>query len=269
MDFKIEGTRNGITAIQLDIKPAGIPLDIVCESLEHAYKGRLQILERMEQEISAPRTRNGINSLQLATLKYSNDDLRHLIGPLGASKMKIEEETVVCARMSVRDGELSIIAKNKAVMEKVQEKVDLIIGRPIEIGGVYKGIVTSIKEYGAFVELNGGKNGLLHVSELSHEPVAKISDVVSVGQKLSCICIGLDLRGNIKLSLKAATSFRSKIPKTQIRLLKLGMKVTAKIREVRACGLVLDLGGGIKGMYRFEVTGRTKKFSTVIEQVST
>ncbi|XP_071692697.1 polyribonucleotide nucleotidyltransferase 2, mitochondrial [Rutidosis leptorrhynchoides] len=208
MDFKIAGTRNGITAIQLDIKPAGIPLDIVCESLGPAYKGRLQILEHMEQEISAARTRDGENSLQLTTLKYSNDDLRRLIGPLGALKSKIEEETG--ARMSVRDGELIIIAKNKAVMEKVQEKVDLIIGRPIEIGGVYKGIVTSIKEYGAFVEFNGGQHGLLHVSELSHEPVSKISDVVSVGQKLSLMCIEQDLRGNIKLSLKATIPKKGK-----------------------------------------------------------
>lgn len=115
MDFKIAGTRNGITAIQLDIKPAGIPLDIICESLGPAYKGRLQILDHMEQEINAARTQDGRNSPRLGrlltfifdndqlprlilcclavTLKYSNDDLRRLIGPLGALKMKIEEET--------------------------------------------------------------------------------------------------------------------------------------------------------------------------------
>ncbi|KAJ9564256.1 hypothetical protein OSB04_000222 [Centaurea solstitialis] len=201
MDFKIAGTRNGITAIQLDIKPAGIPLDIVCESLGPAYKGRLQILDRMDQEINAARSQDGRNSPRLVTLKYSNDDLRRLIGPLGALKMKIEEETG--ARISVSDGTLTIVAKNQSVMEKVQEKVDLIIGRAIEVGGVYKGIVSSIKEYGAFVEFNGGQQGLLHVSELSHEPVSKISDVISVGQKLSLMCIGQDLRGNIKLSLKA------------------------------------------------------------------
>ncbi|KAI3813143.1 hypothetical protein L1987_17859 [Smallanthus sonchifolius] len=208
IDFKIAGTRNGITAIQLDIKPAGIPLDIICESLEPAYKGRLQILEHMEREINSARTQDGRNSPRLVTLKYSNDDLRRLIGPLGALKMKIEEETG--ARMSVSDGTLTIIAKNQSVMEKVQEKVDLIIGRAIEVGGVYKGIVTSIKEYGAFVEFNGGQHGLLHVSELSHEPVSRISDVISVGQQLSLMCIGQDLRGNIKLSLKATLPQKTK-----------------------------------------------------------
>nr|GMC93511.1 polyribonucleotide nucleotidyltransferase 2, mitochondrial [Ipomoea batatas] len=96
-------------------------------------------------------------------------------------------------------------------MEKVQEKVDFIIGREIEVGGVYKGVVTSVKEYGAFVEFNGGQQGLLHISELSHEPVSRVSDVVSVGQQLSLMCIGRDVRGNIKLSLKSTlTGARSK-----------------------------------------------------------
>ncbi|KAJ8566968.1 hypothetical protein K7X08_019176 [Anisodus acutangulus] len=201
MDFKIAGTRNGITAIQLDIKPAGIPLDIICESLHPALKGRLQILEHMEREISAPRIQDDRYSPRLVTLKYSNDTLRLLIGPVGALKRKIEDETG--ARMSVSDGTLTIVAKNQLVMEKVQAKVDFIIGREIEIGGVYKGIVVSVKEYGAFVEFNGGQQGLLHISELSHETVSRVSDVVSVGQQLSLMCIGQDVRGNIKLSLKA------------------------------------------------------------------
>ncbi|GMP30283.1 hypothetical protein CsSME_00005018 [Camellia sinensis var. sinensis] len=93
MDFKIAGTRNGITAIQLDIKPAGIPLNIICESLEPAFKARLQILDHMEQEINAPRTQDERNSPRIVTLKYSNEALRRMIGPLGALKRKIEEET--------------------------------------------------------------------------------------------------------------------------------------------------------------------------------
>ncbi|XP_065878351.1 polyribonucleotide nucleotidyltransferase 2, mitochondrial [Euphorbia lathyris] len=204
MDFKIAGTRNGVTAIQLDIKPAGIPLDIICECLEHALKGRLQILDHMEREISAPHTQDDINRPQLATFKFSNDALRQLLGPLGAVRRKIEDETG--ARFSISDGTLTVAAKNQAVMEKAKEKIDFILGREIEIGGLYKGIVTSIKEYGAFVEFNGGQEGLLHISELSHEPVSKVSDIVSVGQQLNLMCIGQDVRGNIKLSLKATLS---------------------------------------------------------------
>ncbi|KAB2011623.1 hypothetical protein ES319_D09G032300v1 [Gossypium barbadense] len=201
MDFKIAGTRNGVTAIQLDIKPAGIPLDIICESLEPARKGRLQILDHMEQEISVPRNQDYRNSPRLVTLKFSNDAIRRFIGPLGALKRKVEEETG--ARISVGDGTITIAAKNQAVMEKVQDKVDFIVGREIVVGGIYKGIVMSIKEYGAFVEFNGGQQGLLHISELSHEPVSRVSDVVSVGQQISLMCIGQDVRGNIKLSRKA------------------------------------------------------------------
>ncbi|XP_057769301.1 polyribonucleotide nucleotidyltransferase 2, mitochondrial [Salvia miltiorrhiza] len=201
MDFKIAGTRNGVTAIQLDIKPAGVPLDIICESLEPARKGRIQILDHMEQEINVPRTQDGRNSPRILNLKYSNEAIRRLIGPLGALKRKIEEETG--GRISVNDGSLTVVAKNQSVLDKVMEKIDFIVGREIEKGGVYKGIVTSIKEYGAFVEFNGGQQGLLHISELAHEPVSRVSDVVSIGQVLNLMCIGLDVRGNINLSLKA------------------------------------------------------------------
>uniref|UniRef100_A0A0A9CTC4 Umc2724 n=1 Tax=Arundo donax TaxID=35708 RepID=A0A0A9CTC4_ARUDO len=88
-------------------------------------------------------------------------------------------------------------------MDKAIEKVEFLVGREIEVGRTYKGIVSSVKEYGAFVEFNGGQQGLLHISELSHELVSKVSDVVSVGQVLPLRCIGQDVRGNIKLSLKA------------------------------------------------------------------
>ncbi|KAL7100665.1 hypothetical protein ACP275_08G009400 [Erythranthe tilingii] len=317
MDFKIAGTRNGVTAIQLDIKPAGIPLDIICESLEPAYKGRLQILDHMEREINVPRTQDGRNSPRILNLKYSNDAIRRLIGPLGALKRKIEEETG--GRISVNDGSLTIVAKNQSVLDKLLEKIDFIVGREIEKGGVYKGVVSSIKEYGAFVEFNGGQQGLLHISELSHEPVSRVSDVLSVGQVVNLMCIGLDVRGNINLSLKATlpgggsktysavkeqTPMKSKpvnnvqekqekekkddkstsgsvdglspivirsaaecdeeeksaalrkTPKAKspidAKTLKIGMELTGKVHQIRAHGLVLDLGGDLRGMYRFE-----------------
>ncbi|CAI8590875.1 unnamed protein product [Vicia faba] len=201
IDFKIAGTRNGVTAIQLDMKPAGIPLDIICECLEPANKARLQIIDHMEQEIEAPRTKDDISSPRLVTLKYSNDALRRIIGPMGSLKRKMELETG--ARMSVGDGTLTIYAKNQSVMDKILDKIDFIVGREIEVGGVYKGVVTTIKEYGAFVEFNGGQQGLLHISEMSHEPVSRISDVISIGQQITLMCIGQDVHGNIKLSLKA------------------------------------------------------------------
>ncbi|KAI3997657.1 hypothetical protein MKX01_040630 [Papaver californicum] len=236
MDFKIAGTRKGVTAIQLDMKPAGIPLNIICECLEPALKGRLQILDHMEREINAPRTQDDRNSPQLVNLKYDNASLQRLIGPQGAQRRKIEEETG--ARISVSDGTLTILAKNQTIMEKAQEKVDFIIGREIEVGGIYKGVVSSVKEYGAFVEFNGGQQGLLHISELSYEPVTRVSDLVSVGQHLTLMCIGQDVRGNIKLSLKA-TSHRNEVknvgPKGSPNPTKQTPAVWASVGDIIAC----------------------------------
>ncbi|KAK3158463.1 hypothetical protein QOZ80_2AG0137560 [Eleusine coracana subsp. coracana] len=197
MDFKIAGTRQGITAIQLDIKPAGIPLDIICESLEPARKARNQILDRMDQEISTARAMNDGSAPRLATMSFGSDSLRKLL----FHRKKIEQETG--ARVSINDGTVTIVAKTQAIMDKAIDKVEFLVGREIEVGKTYKGIISSIKEYGAFVEFNGGQQGLLHISELSHDPVSKVSDVVSVGQVLSLTCIGQDVRGNIKLSLKS------------------------------------------------------------------
>ncbi|XP_042456939.1 polyribonucleotide nucleotidyltransferase 2, mitochondrial-like [Zingiber officinale] len=201
MDFKIAGTKKGITAIQLDIKPAGIPLDIICESLEPARKGRIQILNRMEEKISVPRAMDDGSTPKLATFKLNPESLRRSLGFLNSQRKRIEQETG--ARISVSDGTVTIVAKNGSIMEKAQEKITFLIGREIEVGGIYKGVISSVKEYGAFVEFNGGQQGLLHISELTHEPVSKVSDVLSVGQELSVMCIGQDIRGNIKLSLKA------------------------------------------------------------------
>lgn len=201
MDFKIAGTKRGVTAIQLDIKPAGIPLDIICESLEAGRKGRIQIIDRMEEALGSPRTMNDGNAPRLATMKLDEESIRRLLGPLGFQRKKIEQETG--ARIAVSDGTVTIVAKNQLIMEKAQQKVDFLVGREIQVGRIYKGVISSIKEYGAFLEFNGGQQGLLHISELSHVPLTKVSDAVSIGQELSVMCIGQDARGNIKLSLKA------------------------------------------------------------------
>ncbi|KAG5039254.1 hypothetical protein JHK82_011413 [Glycine max] len=109
--------------------------------------------------------------------------------------------------ITLETGKIARFANGAVVLAmdntNVLSTIDFIVGRQIEVGGIYTGIVTTIKEYGAFVEFNGGQQGLLHISELSHEPVSRVSEVVSVGQKLSLICIGQDVHGNIKLSLKA------------------------------------------------------------------
>ncbi|KAG8100311.1 hypothetical protein GUJ93_ZPchr0013g35686 [Zizania palustris] len=133
----------------------------------------------MDQEISFARAINDGSFPRLATLSFSSDSLRKLL----FHKKGIERETG--ARVSVSDGTVTIVAKTQPIIDKALEKVEFLVGHEIEVGKTYKGTVSSIKEYGAFVEFNGGQHGLLHISELSHEPVSKVSDVVSVGQMLS------------------------------------------------------------------------------------
>ncbi|KAL9678238.1 hypothetical protein QQ045_016080 [Rhodiola kirilowii] len=205
IDFKVAGTREGITAIQLDMKPAGIPLDIICESLEPACKGRRAILDHMEREISTPRSKEDRSCPLLETLHYGNDSLRHLIGPLGVTKKVIKEQT--CARLFVGDKTLTILAKNQSILQNVLDKIEVLVGREIEIGGIYKGVVTSIKEYGVFVEFNGGQQGLLHISEISHKPVSEQSYGRDIHWPATFFDVYLsDLHGNIKLSIKAMIS---------------------------------------------------------------
>lgn len=212
MDFKIAGTRKGVTSIQLDIKPAGIPLDILCQCLDPAFEARKQILDFMEREISNPREQAKQNSPRLVTLRLNQDYLSRLIGPQGSHLKKIEQETG--ARISVNfDGTVTILAKDQTTLEETQEKVEFIAGREIEVGGIYKGVIVAIKDFGAFVDFGAGKEGLLHISEMSHDPVVRVSDVVSVGQQLSVMCIGRDLRGNVKVSLKAMLSKKYVEPK--------------------------------------------------------
>lgn len=212
MDFKIAGTRKGVTSIQLDIKPAGIPLDILCQCLDPAFEARKQILDFMEREISDPREKSKQNSPRLVTLRLNRDYLSRLIGPQGSHLKKIEQETG--SRISVNfDGTVTILAKDQTSLEETQEKVEFIAGREIEVGGIYKGVIVAIKDFGAFVDFGGGQEGLLHISEMSHDPVSRISDVLSVGQQLSVMCIGRDLRGNVKVSLKAVLSKKKVEPK--------------------------------------------------------
>ncbi|ONK58559.1 uncharacterized protein A4U43_C09F14320 [Asparagus officinalis] len=165
MDFKIAGTRKGVTAIQLDIKPAGIPLDVICESLEPAGK---QILNRTEQEISAPPVMDEVLHTYVGYFTY--EYASYIVSSVGA-------------RIAISDGMATIVASNRSVLEKAQENIDFLVGREIEVGKIYKGVIISVNEYGAFVDLGGGQQGLLHISELSHDQN--------------------DIKGNIKLSSKA------------------------------------------------------------------
>ncbi|KAL2612867.1 hypothetical protein R1flu_024559 [Riccia fluitans] len=203
MDFKIAGTRRGITAVQLDMKLPGIPLPILIEALEPALIGRTFIIDTMEQTIVKPREDLRDNTPRRGQMTILRESIGRLIGPQGTTIRNIQRMTG--AKLNVSDeGILTIFARDQACYDQTKEMVEACIGREVEVGGSYFATVVAIKDFGAFVELEGGLQGMVHISEISHNKIQSIGDVLMLGQQLKVICIGRDIRGNMKLSRKAA-----------------------------------------------------------------
>eukprot|EP00249_Psilotum_nudum_P016788 c25988_g1_i1 orf=158-3031(+) len=236
MDFKIAGTKNGITAIQLDIKPAGIPLEILCEGLEPALAARKHILDFMEQEISGPRDEQKLNTPRTGTVTVQRESIGRLIGPLGSTVKNIQR--VTGARVQVfENGTVNIFARDQAAYEQAIEMVESTIGKEIEVGNVYNGVVIAIKDFGAFVELDGGHQGLLHISEIAHQKTLRVTDAIAMGQQIKVMCIGRDVRGNLKLSLKAT------IPRLSSEDISTSRSVSVSVEEGQDVNLVTSVAG--------------------------
>ncbi|HEV3468519.1 MAG TPA: polyribonucleotide nucleotidyltransferase [Pyrinomonadaceae bacterium] len=200
MDFKVAGTRHGITALQMDIKIAGINAQIMAEALEQAKKGRLHILDRMEQALKEPREDLSPYAPRIITIKINPDRIRDVIGPGGKIIRSIVEETG--AKIDVEDDGTIFIAT--ADGEAAQAAVARIRGltAEAEIGETYLGTVSRIVDFGAFVEIFPGTDGLLHISEIADHRVRDVRDELKEGQQIMVKCIGKE--GNkIKLSRKA------------------------------------------------------------------
>jgi polyribonucleotide nucleotidyltransferase len=200
MDFKVAGTKDGITALQMDIKIAGINAQIMVEALEQARKGRLQILGVMEKALAAPREQMSPYAPRIIQIKINPDRIRDVIGPGGKMIRSIVEETG--AKIDVEDdGTVSIATANS---DAAQAAVNRIRGltAEAEIGETYLGTVSRIVDFGAFVEIFPGTDGLLHISEIAEHRVRDVRDELKEGQQIMVKCIGKE--GNkIKLSRKA------------------------------------------------------------------
>jgi polyribonucleotide nucleotidyltransferase len=200
MDFKVAGTREGITALQMDIKIAGINAQIMAEALEQAKKGRMHILSVMEQAINAPREELSPYAPRIITIKINPDRIRDVIGPGGKMIRSIVEETG--AKIDVEDDGTIFIAT--ADGDAAQAAIARIRGltAEAEIGEQYLGTVSRIVDFGAFVEIFPGTDGLLHISEIAEHRVRDVRDELKEGQQILVKCIGKE--GNkIKLSRKA------------------------------------------------------------------
>ena len=202
MDFKVAGTKNGITSLQMDIKITGITFEIMEQALDQAKEGREHILNEMNKTIKSSRKEVSKHTPKIETIKVDKKDIAAVIGKGGATIREIVE--LSGAKVDVKDtGEVSIAAPDEESRNKAMEMVKNIIAKP-EMGKIYKGKVVKIMEFGAFVNFLGKQDGLVHISQLAGKRVAKVSDVVKEGDEVSVKVIGFD-RGKVKLSIKEAS----------------------------------------------------------------
>jgi len=202
MDFKVAGTKDGITSLQMDIKITGITFEIMEQALSQAKEGRAHILTEMNKTIKSSRKEVSKHTPKIETIKVDKKDIAAVIGKGGATIREIVE--LSGAKVDVKDtGEVSIAAPDEESRNKAMDMVKNIIAKP-EVGKIYKGKVVKIMEFGAFVNFLGKQDGLVHISQLAGKRVNKVSDVVKEGDEVSVKVIGFD-RGKVKLSIKEAS----------------------------------------------------------------
>lgn len=201
MDFKVAGTKKGVTAIQMDIKIDGINREILAEALKQAYKGRIFIMDKMMKTIAEPRKELSPYAPKIIIMQINPDKIRDVIGAGGKIINKIIEETGVKIDIE-QDGKVFIASSDQAMNEKARAIIEGIV-RDVVVGEIYDGIVKRVEKFGAFVEVLPGKEGLVHISQLSTERVANTEDVVKIGDSLKVKVTEVDQQGRVNLSHKA------------------------------------------------------------------
>ncbi|OKP79068.1 polyribonucleotide nucleotidyltransferase [Paenibacillus helianthi] len=201
MDFKVAGTAEGVTAIQMDIKIDGIDRKILQDALQQAKEGRMFILGKMMEAISEPRTSLSKYAPKIIIININPDKIRDVIGAGGKIINKIIEETGVKIDIE-QDGRVFIGSSDEAMIQKARGIIEGIV-REVQVGEIYVGTVRRIEKFGAFVELIPGKDGLVHISQLSTERVAKVEDVVAIGDTITVKVTEIDQQGRVNLSRKA------------------------------------------------------------------
>ncbi len=213
MDFKVTGTKNGVTALQMDIKIGGITSDLMREALAQAKAGRLHILGCMAQALTAPRTKLSAFAPRIFPLKIKQDKIRDVIGPGGKMIRSIIAETGV--KINVEDtGDVTIASSDEA---SAQKAIDMIkrLTEEVEVGKIYLGTVRKIMDFGAFVEVLPGTDGLVHISQLAHHRVKAVTDEVSEGDQVMVKVLEIDKQGKIRLSRKEAMPAPAGSPATE------------------------------------------------------
>ena len=202
MDFKIAGTQNGITGIQLDLKINGISEEIIRATMAQSREARMEILRSMLSTIQRPRQEISEHAPRLITIKIDPEKIGLLIGPGGKNIRGIQESTGAVIEVD-DDGVVTIASSNGSWSLAAQEKVEAVTAS-VKIGKIYKGKVTSVKDFGAFVEILPGRDGLCHISELSNEYVNNVADICKVGDEMEVLVIDVDDHDRVKLSRRKA-----------------------------------------------------------------
>ena len=200
MDFKVAGTAEGVTALQMDIKIEGINEQIMEIALEQAQQARLHILGQMNEVLPAARTVTSENAPSMVTLKVDSDKIRDIIGKGGATIRSITEQSGATVDID-DDGSVRVFGQNMAARDAAVALIEEITAEA-EVGAVYKGTVARIVDFGAFVNILPGKDGLVHISQIANERVENVSDHLSEGQEIDVKVLDVDQRGRIKLSIK-------------------------------------------------------------------
>jgi polyribonucleotide nucleotidyltransferase len=201
MDFKVAGTRQGVTALQMDIKIDGITREIMESALSQAREGRLHILGRMEEVIREPRQEMSDYAPRIISLKINPEKIRDVIGKGGATIRAITEETGTTIDIS-DDGTVRIASVDSAAGAEALRRVEQIVA-DVQVGMIYEGKVAKLMDFGAFVTILPGKDGLLHISQISHERVQNVGDQLSEGDVIRVKVLEVDKQGRIRLSMKA------------------------------------------------------------------
>lgn len=201
MDFKIASTRRGVTAVQMDLKISGIPMDVLERIILQSVDARNKILDKMDQTLSAPRPEISIYAPRIVAIRVDREKIRDIIGPGGKTIRKIIDETGTVIDIE-DDGEVKIASPDGSALEKALSMINALVEEP-EVGKIYTGKVKRIVDFGAFVEILPGRDGLLHISEIENRRISSVRDVLKEGDQILVKVIGTEKDGKIRLSRKA------------------------------------------------------------------
>jgi polyribonucleotide nucleotidyltransferase len=210
MDFKVAGTEKGITAIQMDLKVEGISFEIMEKAVSQASGARKFILGEMAKAIPVPRETLSEYAPRIETFKINPAKIKDVIGPSGKIIKKIVEETGVEIDVE-NDGTVNVASTDSVAMQKAIDWIKSLV-QEAEVGRTYKGKVRKIMEFGAFVEILPGQDGLVHISEIAESRIKRVEDVLKEGDEVTVKCIEIDGQGRVRLSMKAVLREGGKAP---------------------------------------------------------